>query len=234
MAEAALHAPPPGGGKGDAPARHTYSVLMPSIVTFVCGMSCFQFGFHLGLSSPIEVDVRAQAGLSPNQSNLMWSLLSIGAMVGGLLGPAASARWGRTRPVALCALLFVPAAVLSTSVVSMWALSLGRLIAGFAVGFTTGIVPLYVAEICPSPLRGLLGALLQSFIAFGLVSVSALGVPTAYDHFWWKTLYLLSIVPAAVRVFHSAPVGRVRASSLSSPLSVSVCCADIGAVGVFS
>jgi MFS family permease len=149
--------------------------------------------------------VKAQAGLSTTQSNLMWSLLSIGAMIGGLVSGPASNRYGRKNPVALAAATFVFAAVLATQVVTYTALCVARTVAGFGVGFTTSIVPLYVAEVAPAHLRGLLGAILQSFIALGLVTASALGLPTATDHLWWKTIYLFSCAPAAVRALMSLP-----------------------------
>lgn len=87
------------------------------------------------------------------------------------------------------------------------------IVCGVGVGVSSAIVPMFMTEIVPPQLRGILGtitrlssslvvdvcgtgALLQTSIAFGVTLVSIVGLPTVDSTTYWKQMMYFSIIPA--------------------------------------
>ncbi|KAG5188478.1 general substrate transporter [Tribonema minus] len=79
--------------------------------------------------------------------------LILGAWLGSLLAGRYSERWGCRRTLLRLNLLFTGGAALS-SLPHPWALVLGRLILGLAVGCEAAVVPVLLSEIAPPAIRG--------------------------------------------------------------------------------
>lgn len=59
----------------------------------------------------------------------------------------------------------------------LWSLLLGRFAVGLGAGASTVVVPLFLAEIAPSNIRGRIGVLNQLSICTGILFVQALSIP---------------------------------------------------------
>ena len=94
----------------------------------------------------------------------------LGCLVGALLAGWTSDRFGR-KPVLLgSALIFLGSSVgiaLTDSFTSFW---LWRILGGVGIGLASGISPLYIAEIAPTRIRGMLVALNQFTIVIGVLA----------------------------------------------------------------
>ena len=73
-------------------------------------------------------------------------------------------------------------------------LSLSRILLGFAVGGGTQVVPMYVAELAPAPVRGRLVLTFQVGIGVGIVLSTIVGATEALD---WRIAIGIAAVPAA-------------------------------------
>jgi SP family galactose:H+ symporter-like MFS transporter len=117
----------------------------------------------------------------------------LGAAVGGYLGD----RFGR-RPLQIAnAAVFGIFAVLTGLATTTPLFLIGRFMVGFAVGVTSMITPLYIAEISPPAIRGALVQLNQLMIS--------VGVAVAYAVAWllsdtgnWRMMFISAVVPSVV------------------------------------
>ena len=79
--------------------------------------------------------------------------------------------FGRKRILILCAILFAISGILSAIPRDMTELVLARILGGLAVGASSMIAPVYIAEISPEKHRGRFGALFQLGIVVGIAVV---------------------------------------------------------------
>jgi SHS family lactate transporter-like MFS transporter len=80
-------------------------------------------------------------------------VLALGAISGGIVFGALSERWGRKRAIITAALLAVPAAPIATLTHGPVALAAGAFLVQFMVQGAWGVVPVYLSEISPGPVR---------------------------------------------------------------------------------
>lgn len=79
-------------------------------------------------------------------------------------------------------------------------ITVGRVVLGWGVGFCSGGVPLYVAEIAPARMRGRIIAIEQMVLCFGelLAFWMNYGFNFLAIDSWWRIPLAIQIVPAAV------------------------------------
>ena len=114
-------------------------------------------------------------------SSTGWSSIVSGFSVGGLLGCAAATQlcllFGR-KTVLLLNNVFVILSSLFFLFGASWdAFFSARVLIGVAAGIATGVVPLYLSEICPSSTRAAVGTAHQLGIACGLLISQLLTSP---------------------------------------------------------
>ena len=84
-------------------------------------------------------------------------VLLLGATVGSLLSGLPSDRIGRRPTIILSGVLFIVGVVVASYLAhSVAVLIVGRLLIGIAIGVTSGVTPIFIAEVAPKHLRGAL------------------------------------------------------------------------------
>ncbi|KAH1806832.1 hypothetical protein KXV78_001869 [Aspergillus fumigatus] len=112
------------------------------------------------------------------KKSLITSILSAGTFFGALIAGDLSDWFGRrTTIVAGCA-IFIVGVVLQTASAATALLVVGRLIAGFGVGFVSAIIILYMSEIAPRKVRGAIVSGYQFCITIGLMLASCVDYAT--------------------------------------------------------
>ena len=110
-----------------------------------------------------------------------WSAIVSGFGIGGLLGCAAATQlcqqFGRKTVLLLNNIFVVSSSLLFIFGASWSAFFAVRVLVGIAAGIATGVVPLYLSEICPSSARAAVGTAHQLGIAFGLLLSQVLTTP---------------------------------------------------------
>jgi SP family facilitated glucose transporter-like MFS transporter 1 len=95
--------------------------------------------------------------------------------------------------------------ILSKYIKSYESLMVGRFISGIFCGLFTGILPLYLNELPPQNLRGLVGTLNQFGIVLGILLTNMCGLPNALgSELRWPilvSLTLLFIIPHLLLIF---------------------------------
>ena len=143
-------------------------------IVIVAAIGGFLFGFDSGVISGCEKAIQAEFGLSAFWHGLIISGALIGTVIGVFGAGAPSDRWGRRPTLWLMASLFLVSAVgcaftPTCQTAGPHVLGWMRFIGGLAIGGVSVVVPLYIVEVSPGPLRGRLVATNQLNIVFGIL-----------------------------------------------------------------
>lgn len=127
------------------------------------------FGFDTAVISGVTDALRAEfslsaAGLGGAVSAALWGTLA-GALFSGALGD----RWGSLAVLRLVGLAYVISAVGCALAGSLGIFVAFRFLGGLAIGASSVLVPVYIAEISPPARRGLLVGLFQFNIVLGIL-----------------------------------------------------------------
>ncbi len=91
--------------------------------------------------------------LSPSMTGTIAVIYSIGAILGGFFFGGLSEHWGRKRAIIVAALLSIPIIPLFALAHSLWLLVSGAFLMQFMVQGAWGVVPAYLSELSPKPVR---------------------------------------------------------------------------------
>jgi MFS transporter, SP family, arabinose:H+ symporter len=147
--------------------RELNSVLLKS--TAVAGLGGLLFGFDTAVIAGVTKDLVQQYGLSPASLGLtvataLWGTI-VGAMVAGIPGD----KFGRRDSLRGLAIIFFVSA-LGCAVAWNWLSFVSlRFLAGLAIGGSSVLGPMYIAEIAPAKSRGRLVGFFQFNIVFGIL-----------------------------------------------------------------
>ena len=153
-------------------------------VVLVSALGGFLFGFDSGVISGCEKAIQKEYGLSAFRHGFTVSIALIGTVIGAFGVGRPSDRFGRKLTLVALGFLFLISAAGCAFAPDWLTLVIMRGIGGLAIGGASVVVPLYIVEIAPGPVRGRLVALNQLNIVFGiLVSyISNYFVALAIDH----------------------------------------------------
>ncbi len=93
----------------------------------------------------------------------------LGCLIGSLVAGSLAERYGRKPVLLLSALLFALSSILTGWAFTFTGFIVWRIIGGVAIGLTSNVSPLYIAEISPAALRGRLVSLNQFAIVVGIL-----------------------------------------------------------------
>ena len=162
----------------------------------------FLFGFDTAVVSGITDALRRVYRLSPDAlgttvGSALWGTL-VGAVAGGVLGQRLGSRAG----LRLTAVFYVLSGVGSALAPGWGWLIAFRVMAGLAVGVSSVLAPVYLAEIAPAARRGRLVGVFQLMIVLGIlfayVSNAGVGALVADPDLQWRWKLGATAVPALV------------------------------------
>ena len=111
--------------------------------------------------------------ISESNTSLIVSILSAGTFFGALIaGDLADLIGRRPTIIAGCGLYLGGVVIQMFAASALATIVVGRLVAGFGVGFVSAIIILYMSEICPRKVRGALVSGYQFCITIGIMLAS--------------------------------------------------------------
>uniref|UniRef100_A0AAY5KK08 Major facilitator superfamily (MFS) profile domain-containing protein n=1 Tax=Esox lucius TaxID=8010 RepID=A0AAY5KK08_ESOLU len=176
-----------------------------------------QFGYNTGVINAPEQKLRAFFNstwmerygrpIEPGMCTIVWSfsvaIFSVGGMVGSFSVGVLANRFGRKLSMILVNILAVIGGLLmgfSTLCSSYEMVIAGRLVIGLFCGLFTGLTPMYVGEVSPTPLRGAFGTLHQLGVVVGILVAQIFGLESLLgSEKLWPLLLALTVVPAVVQ-----------------------------------
>jgi SHS family lactate transporter-like MFS transporter len=126
--------------------------FLPTFLFLVLLMTAFM-SFSHGTQDVYPTFLAVQARLSPETIGLIGVLYGFGSIGGGIVFGALSERWGRKRAIVTAALLAIPVIPLYAYGHSAVTLGLGAVLMQFMVQGAWGVVPAYLTELSPAPVR---------------------------------------------------------------------------------
>ena len=126
--------------------------FLPTFLFLVLLMTAFM-SFSHGTQDVYPTFLAVEAKLSPEAIGLIGVLYGIGSIAGGIVFGALSEKWGRKRAIVTAALLAIPVIPLYAYGHSAVTLAVGAVLMQFMVQGAWGVVPAYLTELSPAPVR---------------------------------------------------------------------------------
>ncbi|MCQ2157626.1 MAG: sugar porter family MFS transporter [Bacteroidales bacterium] len=170
------------------------------VMAVVAAMGGLLFGFDTGVISGAIPFLQLDFGISDSAVELITTAGLIGAIIGALIGGNITDRLGRRKVLMGSGVVFAVGALWSGLSASTASLIAARLFLGIAIGTSSFSVPLYIAEISPTKVRGTLVSLFQLMITIGiLVSYfSDFIFANDADPSCWRPMFYVGVVPALI------------------------------------
>ncbi len=149
---------------------HKADILFLSYISLASALGGFLWGFDAIVISGTITPVKKLFSLSPGWEGFFVSSGLIGSVMGSALAGHLSDRLGRSRNLALAALLMLISALGCAWSNSIELLTFFRWLGGLGIGISAMVCPLYISELSPAHLRGRLIALFQFSVTIGIVA----------------------------------------------------------------
>ena len=138
-------------------------------VAFVASLGGLLFGFDTAVISGAENAIQQIYGLNNFWHGFTIATALIGTIIGAFVCGKPAQKYGRLISLKVIGALYLISAVGSAAVVNWYAFMIFRFVGGLAVGASSVIGPMYIAEISPSSWRGRFVAFFQFNIVLGIV-----------------------------------------------------------------
>jgi sugar porter (SP) family MFS transporter len=178
---------------GSAPGSARF-LYLPAAVAAIGGLL---FGFDTAVINGAIVFLKRQFALNDSQTEFGASSLLLGCVFGASLAAFTSDRFGRKKSLLAAAALFTVSSIGAALPRDITEFVAARLIGGLAIGLASALSPLYIAEISPPRIRGLLVSVNQLAIVTGIllsysVNYGLTGAGTAN----WRWMFASAAVPS--------------------------------------
>ena len=172
------------------------SRLPPRLSSYLIGaLGGLLFGYDTGIIAGAILFIRKDFRLDAIAQGLVVSALVFGALAGAATTGFLSDRFGRRRLLLFAGAVYAGGAIGASLAPSATVLIGFRVALGVAVGISSVLVPLYLAELAPTAIRGALTSLNQLMIAIGifLSYLVTFALARSGD---WRLMLGLAVVPA--------------------------------------
>ncbi|KAI4368865.1 hypothetical protein MLD38_017373 [Melastoma candidum] len=173
------------------------SVVLPFLFPALGGLL---FGYDIGATSGAAISLQSPVlsgttwyDLSAVQLGLVVSGSLYGAVLGSLLVYPIADFLGRRRELIIAASFYALGSAVTSFAPGLGVLLLGRLVYGLGIGLAMHGAPLYIAETCPSQIRGTLISLKELFIVLGILLGYFVGSFQIDVVAGWRYMYGVSV-----------------------------------------
>ncbi len=173
------------------------NVLLIAVIAATGGLL---FGFDTGVISGALPFLKEYWQLNDDSVEWITTTVLIGAVVGAVSSGKLSDYLGRKKMIIVNAIIFTIGAAGCTYANSIGLLIVMRIIIGIAIGITSYLVPMYIAEISPARHRGSLVTLNQLMITIGILVSYITDYWLSNDNNLesWRWMFLVGLFPAIV------------------------------------
>ena len=139
-------------------------------------------------------------------STAIWAVavaaFAIGGPIGANIAGSLADTRGRRGALLLNTWTFILGGFVQTFALDMFTIIIARLIIGVASGFSSVLVPIYLGELAPPTLRGMLGTLTQFALVIGILVSDLFAFPFATVT-RWRFLFSITPIMAIIQIFLS-------------------------------
>ncbi|MBN3581749.1 sugar porter family MFS transporter [Algoriphagus aestuarii] len=169
-------------------------------VSITAALGGFLFGFDTAVISGAERAIQEVWKLSDWMHGLAIASALYGTVIGALFGGIPADKFGRKKSLLWIGLFYLISALGSAMAWDITSFTIFRFLGGLGVGASSVVAPMYISEIAPAKNRGLLVALYQFNIVFGIVMayVSNYLIGTAELVQDWRWMLAAEALPAFI------------------------------------
>ena len=140
--------------------------------TVVAALGGLLFGFDTAVIAGTTHELTDQYHLSPMTLGITVSSALLGTIIGAMTAGIPGDKYGRRDSLRVMAVLYVLSALGCALAFNWWMLVVFRVIGGLAIGGSSVLGPMYIAEIAPAKWRGRLVGFFQFNVGFGILLAS--------------------------------------------------------------
>jgi sugar porter (SP) family MFS transporter len=168
--------------------------------TVIAALGGFLFGFDTAVISGVEGSLETIFDLNRFWLGFTVAIALIGTAAGALLISRPGDYFGRKKVLIGLAVLYTLSALGSAFSQSWYGLLVYRFIGGLAVGGSSVMAPMYIAEISPASLRGRLVAVFQFNIVTGILVafLSNYLIDTYVENYSWRWMLGIMAIPSFI------------------------------------
>jgi MFS transporter, SP family, galactose:H+ symporter len=181
-------------GSATPPIIRRGFIVLTSITVAIGG---FLFGYDTAVISGAILFVRKQFALGSVQTEIAVSIVLAGALAGTAAGGFLGDRFGRRPTLIMTAVVYGIFALTTGLATGPVVFIISRLCVGAAVGISSMLVPLYIAELAPEEIRGALVTLNQLAISTGVVVAYYVDYLLAGSGNW-RWMFMSAVVPSII------------------------------------
>lgn len=174
------------------------------IISTVAATGGLLFGFDTGVISGAIPFFQEAFGITDSWIEIITTAGLVGAVIGAMSSGRIADIVGRKKVMLTSAIIFMIGAVWSGASPGPVMLMFARFFLGTAIGISSFAVPLYIAEVSPTKMRGTLVSMFQLLITIGILvsylSDSAFAVPDGDPAFTscWRPMFYVGVIPAII------------------------------------
>ncbi|WP_341837517.1 sugar porter family MFS transporter [Chitinophaga pollutisoli] len=169
-------------------------------IALVASIGGFLFGYDLVIISGALPFLEADFGLSPAMKGFAVSSAILGAISGPLVGLWCADRLGRRKTMMLASFFFMISAIGSGLALGIWDFALWRFLGGVGIGLAMMSSPIYIAELAPPHLRGVLVNVNQLSNVIGINLAVIAGYLFSFDGWGWRWMMFSEGLPVVFLV----------------------------------
>ncbi len=169
--------------------------------TVVAALGGFLFGFDTAVISGTTEALESVFALDEFWLGFTVASALIGTIVGAFGAGVPADRYGRNRVLIVLAVFYFVSALGSAMADTWTAFLIYRFLGGVAVGGSSVVAPMYIAEIAPARLRGRLVAVSQLNVVTGILLAYVSNYAVAQiiaDGIAWRWMFAVEAAPAAL------------------------------------
>lgn len=167
--------------------------------SIIVALGGFLFGFETAVISGAEKTIQQLWSLNSFLQGFTVASSLIGTVIGSLIAGTPAQRFGRKKVLIAIAFMYLISAI-GCAATSVWVLFITfRIIGGLAVGASSVVGPMYIAEVAPAKSRGRLAGMFQLMIVTGIfVSYLTNFLFVDMGEIAWRWMLGIMVVPAAL------------------------------------
>jgi sugar porter (SP) family MFS transporter len=137
--------------------------------TVVAALGGLLFGFDTAVIAGTTAGLTTAFALTPSTLGLTVAIALVGTVIGSMAAGIPGDRYGRRDSLRVMAVLYLVSAIGCAFAWDWYSLVFFRLIGGLAIGGSSVLGPMYIAEIAPAKMRGVLVGFFQFNIVAGIL-----------------------------------------------------------------
>lgn len=175
----------------------SYSPIL-YIIALVASLGGLLSGFDMGVISGALLFINQTWTMTPLEQGWLVSSAIAGSVIGAAANGYLADIYGRKKIIVATAVIFVVGSLFCAYAQTVNQLIFARIIIGVAVGMVSFAAPLYLSELSPQKIRGMLISLFQLAITAGILLSYLINRIFAGAELNWRWMLGSGVIPAAI------------------------------------